>query len=304
MVMPAINLELSAQAILGEDLVARLQVQLEDLELVVLVQVRVYLVEEQQAHRSVDPSQPLLALVALRHQPEVVYLAQSQRLVVYLEHSLQHNQPVVCLEIREPQPLAVPGQRAASGQAQPPLDRRSLETTIRLANLPSALEPRSQQLLAAQHLALLLRPEALEAGVYSAATPPTSPPVDLEHNQLRAILSEVSARTHNNRLEHLEDSLAILNRSQRVDSSAPLLQQLAPLVCLVVRPQPTPIPLVVPPILKTPEVYSATSQLLLVRVCLVLRIPRTIMVAVVSFLGLETRTKINSNKILAVSSVV
>jgi hypothetical protein len=78
MVMPAINLELSAQAILGEDLVARLQVQLEDLELVVLVQVRVYLVEEQQAHRSVDPSQPLLALVALRHQPEVVYSAQSQ----------------------------------------------------------------------------------------------------------------------------------------------------------------------------------------------------------------------------------
>jgi hypothetical protein len=302
--MPAINLELSAQAILGEDLVARLQVQLEDLELVVLVQVRVYLVEEQQAHRSVDPSHPLLALVALRHQPEVVYSAQSQRLVVYLEHSLQHNHPVVCLEIREPQPLAVPGQRVASGQAQPPLDRRSLEA-IRLASLPSALEPRSQQLLAAQHLALLLQPEALEVGVYSAAAPPTSPPVDLEHNQLRAILSEVSARTHNNnRPEHLEDSLAILNRSQRVDSSAPLLQQLAPVVCLAVRPQPTPIPLVVPPILKTLEVYSATSQLLLVRVCLVLRIPRTIPVAVVSFLGLETRTKINSNKILAVSSVV
>jgi hypothetical protein len=302
--MPAINLELSAQAILGEDLVARLQVQLEDLELVVLVQVRVYLVEEQQAHRSVDPSHPLLALVALRHQPEVVYSAQSQRLVVYLEHSLQHNHPVVCLEIREPQPLAVPGQRVASGQAQPPLDRRSLEA-IRLASLPSALEPRSQQLLAAQHLALLLQPEALEVGVYSAAAPPTSPPVDLEHNQLRAILSEVSARTHNNnRPEHLEDSLAILNRSQRVDSSAPLLQQLAPVVCLAVRPQPTPIPLVVPPILKTLEVYSATSQLLLVRVCLVLRIPRTIPVAVVSFLGLETRTKINSNKILVVSSVV
>jgi hypothetical protein len=289
---------------LGEDLVARLQVQLEDLELVVLVQVRVYLVEEQQAHRSVDPSHPLLALVALRHQPEVVYSAQSQRLVVYLEHSLQHNHPVVCLEIREPQPLAVPGQRVASGQAQPPLDRRSLEA-IRLASLPSALEPRSQQLLAAQHLALLLQPEALEVGVYSAAAPPTSPPVDLEHNQLRAILSEVSARTHNNnRPEHLEDSLAILNRSQRVDSSAPLLQQLAPVVCLAVRPQPTPIPLVVPPILKTLEVYSATSQLLLVRVCLVLRIPRTIPVAVVSFLGLETRTKINSNKILVVSSVV
>jgi hypothetical protein len=302
--MPAINLELSAQAILGEDLVARLQVQLEDLELVVLVQVRVYLVEEQQAHRSVDPSHPLLALVALRHQPEVVYSAQSQRLVVYLEHSLQHNHPVVCLEIREPQPLAVPGQRVASGQAQPPLDRRSLEA-IRLASLPSALEPRSQQLLAAQHLALLLQPEALEVGVYSAAAAPTSPPVDLEHNQLRAILSEVSARTHNNnRPEHLEDSLAILNRSQRVDSSAPLLQQLAPVVCLAVRPQPTPIPLVVPPILKTLEVYSATSQLLLVRVCLVLRIPRTIPVAVVSFLGLETRTKINSNKILVVSSVV
>jgi hypothetical protein len=301
--MPAINLELSAQAILGEDLVARLQVQLEDLELVVLEQVRVYLVEEQQAHRSVDPSQPLLALVALRHQLEVVYSAQSQRPVVYLEHSLQHNHPVVCLEIREPQPLAVPPQRAASGQAQPPLDRRSLEA-IRLASLPSALEPRSQQLLAAQHLALLLRPEALEVGVYSAATPPTSLPVDLEHNQLRAILSEVSARTHNNRPGHLEDSLAILNRSQRVDSSAPLLQQLAPVVCLAVRPQPTPIPLVVPPILKIPEVCSATSQLLLVRVCLVLRIPRTILVAVVSFLGLEIRTKINSNKILAVSSVV
>jgi hypothetical protein len=296
--MPAINQELLAQAISVEDSVARLQVLLEDSELAVRVQVQVYLVEEQQVHRSVQPSRPPLALVALRQQLEVVSSAQSQRLVVYLEHNLRRNHLVVCLEIQEILALAVLGQRAASAQAHPPLEGRSLETTPRLTSQRSASETRSQQLLPVRDLALLPQPGALEAEVYSVTTLQPNLPLDSGHNsQLQAILLEGLGPTHNNRLEHLAGSLAIRSRSQRVDSSAPLLQLLAPVgVCLATRPRPTPIHSAVPPPLKIPEVYSATNQLLLARVFLALPTPRTILVVGASFLDSATRIKISSSK--------
>jgi hypothetical protein len=243
--------------------------------------------------------------LAAAQQPEVVSSEQNRQLVVYLEPKLQRNHLVVCLEtLLEAQHLDLLAQQEASAQITPTLVHRCLEIPTRLTSLPSASEPRSQQHLLAQASALLLRLVGLEMEVYLVTPNPNKLPLGLAHNnQLQAIPSAVLVQLHNSRPEHQEGYLAITNRSQQADSSAALLQ-LRALGYLVARRPPLTPTLSAPPLIpKIMVVCSALSQLLRARVCSEMPILRQILVAAVSFLDSEVKTRTKHNKTREVSLV-